>query len=207
LAVAIVVILQGCFENNSEVSPPALGDSTTKDQPLTAGNDTLDIAQGGSGQVAVLKNDADDIAGGILTVVAFDAVSAKGGTVVDDGNGRFTYTPPSDTFTGEDSFTYTVQDADGNKLVAKVTVVVDDSIIDVGRNYYDAECGICHSAGQTDTHSAFNASDLALTTVTMDNDLSQFGGPFDPPLMGFFTDIPQKQVDGLKAFLDRVTPL
>ena len=43
------------------------------------------------------------------SITAFDAVSANGGAVVNNGDGTFTYTPALN-FTGIDTFTYTVTD-------------------------------------------------------------------------------------------------
>ena len=56
-------------------------------------------------------------------VTGFDAVSANGGTVVSNGNGSFTYTPPGG-FTGTDSFTYTLTDDIGATDTATVSIVV-----------------------------------------------------------------------------------
>ena len=58
----------------------------------------------------VLAN--DDQGDGPATITTFDAASARGGTVVNNGNGTFTYTP-APGFTGSDSFTYTIADSDG----------------------------------------------------------------------------------------------
>lgn len=56
----------------------------------------------------------------------FDAGSNNGGAVAYNGNGTFSYTPPTD-FTGSDSFTYTLNDDDGeNSAPAIVTVTVTD---------------------------------------------------------------------------------
>ena len=49
----------------------------------------------------------------------FDSASVRGGTVADNGNGTFTYTPAAG-FTGTDSFTYTIADADGEQSAATV---------------------------------------------------------------------------------------
>ncbi|MCG8732362.1 hypothetical protein G1K60_13040, partial [Tenacibaculum finnmarkense] len=68
--------------------------STLKDTPVTTGN--------------VLENDSvlDN-----ATITSFDATSIKGGTVVSNGDGTFDYMPASG-FVGEDTFTYTLCDAD-----------------------------------------------------------------------------------------------
>ena len=45
------------------------------------------------------------------------------GTVVDNGDGTFTYTPTAN-FNGEDSFTYTVADGNGGSDTATVNITV-----------------------------------------------------------------------------------
>jgi hypothetical protein len=69
-----------------------------------------------------LGNDTDPD-GDTLTVGAFDGTSAAGGSVADNGNGTYTYTPPAH-FGGTDTFTYTVSDGAGGTDTATVTVTV-----------------------------------------------------------------------------------
>ncbi len=57
------------------------------------------------------------------TITAFDALSARGGTVVLNAGNTFTYTPAA-SFSGTDTFTYTIQDADGDSATGTVTVTV-----------------------------------------------------------------------------------
>ncbi|MGB2984286.1 MAG: Ig-like domain-containing protein, partial [Phycisphaerae bacterium] len=75
-------------------APDAVDDavSTTEDTAVTTGN--------------VLANDTDP-EGDTLSVTGF--TQGANGTVVDNGDGTFTYTPNAD-FSGTDSFTYTVDD-------------------------------------------------------------------------------------------------
>lgn len=75
----------------------------------------------------VLANDSDP-QGAALVLVAHDAVSTAGGTVVAIGSG-FSYTPPAD-FWGEDAFTYTIADPEGNEAVGEVHVMVWPGPID-----------------------------------------------------------------------------
>ena len=97
---------------NDTGDPLAVNDTTTtiEDTPVTTGN--------------VLTNDTviDD-----ATITAFDAISANGGTVVNNGDGTFTYTPPVG-FVGDDTFTYTLCDDDtpASCSTATVTVTVTD---------------------------------------------------------------------------------
>ena len=91
--------------------PVAVADtaSTNEDTPVTTGN--------------VLANDTDPD-GDTLSVSAADATSAKGGTVVNNGNGTFTYTPAAN-FNGSDSFNYTVSDGKGGTAQGTVTITVN----------------------------------------------------------------------------------
>lgn len=68
-----------------------------------------------------------------LTLIAYDHTSVQGGTVVMNMmDGTYVYTPPTG-YSGLDSFTYTVQDMDGNISVATVEItVLPDAVNDTG---------------------------------------------------------------------------
>jgi uncharacterized repeat protein (TIGR01451 family) len=92
--------------------PVAVDDSysTPEDQSLAVG--------AGSGLLA------NDQGGDNPTVVsAFDAASASGGSVSVAADGSFTYNPPAD-FNGSDTFTYTIEDANGDASTATVTITI-----------------------------------------------------------------------------------
>jgi len=88
--------------------------TTDEDTPLTTPN--------------VLANDRDP-EGGSLEIVGFDTGNTTG-TVTDNGDGRFTYTPaeqfdelePGETAT--DSFSYTVSDGSGQTDTATLTITI-----------------------------------------------------------------------------------
>ncbi len=85
---------------------------------------SVDVANG------VLANDRDVDDGATpqpLTVTAFDATSAGGGSVNVAANGSFTYTSAGG-FEGVDSFVYTVTDNEGQTDTGTVTVTVADTI-------------------------------------------------------------------------------
>ena len=110
-----VTVSDGTANSNTAVAtvaidraPDAADDATT-----TAANTAVTTGN-------VLAN--DDAGDGPATVTAFDNVSARGGTVVSNGNGTFTYTPAAG-FTGADSFTYRITDIDGD-ISAAATVAV-----------------------------------------------------------------------------------
>ncbi len=90
-------------------APDAFNDffTTQPDTPLTTGN--------------VIFN--DDQGDGPAVISVFDAISAEGGSVVYNNDGTFTFTPVSG-FTGNDSFTYGIADADGDTSSATVIVSV-----------------------------------------------------------------------------------
>ncbi len=89
-------------------SPMGIGEqiATAEDTPVTTGN--------------VLANDTD-IDGDILTISDFS--QGAHGSVANNGNGTFTYTP-SANFSGHDSFTYTVSDGNGGTDTVTVNVNV-----------------------------------------------------------------------------------
>ena len=84
---------------------------TNVNEAPVAGDDTATTPQNTAVTTGnVLGNDSDPesvLNAGNIT--AFDAVSANGGRVVNNGDGTFTYTPALN-FTGTDTFTYTVSD-------------------------------------------------------------------------------------------------
>ena len=84
---------------------------TNVNEAPTAGDDTATTTENIAVTTGnVLGNDSDPesvLNAGNIT--AFDAVSTNGGTVVNNGDGTFTYTPALN-FTGTDMFTYTVSD-------------------------------------------------------------------------------------------------
>src|SRR5712675_727090 len=94
-------------------APVAADDSasTSEDTAVITGN--------------VLANDSDvDNALTPANISAFDATSVNGGTVANNGDGTFTYTPAAN-FNGPDSFTYTVDDGAGGTSTATVNITVD----------------------------------------------------------------------------------
>ena len=70
----------------------------------------------------ILVNDSD-VDGHVLSVTAFDGTSTNGGTVVDNGDGTWTYTP-APNFNGSDSFGYTVGDGQTPELTDTATVSI-----------------------------------------------------------------------------------
>nr|MDJ0680882.1 Ig-like domain-containing protein [Xenococcaceae cyanobacterium MO_167.B52] len=94
-------------------------------EPSRANNDSSGTAPDSEVAIDVLSNDGNDL---ILVGVS----NGENGTVTIDDNGtpndpsddRVVYIP-NPAFVGEDSFTYTVEDEEGNEQTATVTVLVD----------------------------------------------------------------------------------
>ena len=95
--------------NNVLTAPVCADDAYTTDQDTAL---TVNAANG------VLANDTPN--GGTVT---FAATSAQAGTIAGNADGSFTYTPPS-SFTGDDSFAYTVANASGQSTCT-VTITVE----------------------------------------------------------------------------------
>ena len=110
-----VTVSDGTANSNTAVATVAIdrAPDAADDATATAANTAVTTGN-------VLAN--DDAGDGPATVTAFDNVSARGGTVVSNGNGTFTYTPAAG-FTGADSFTYRITDIDGD-ISAAATVAV-----------------------------------------------------------------------------------
>jgi subtilase family protein/Big-like domain-containing protein/GEVED domain-containing protein/dockerin type I repeat protein/fervidolysin-like protein len=83
-------------------------------------DDTFDVFQGVTTDLDVLANDIEGV-NGPLSVVAIGAKSAGGTTSI--VGGKIRYTPPSPSFQGPDSFSYTVSDGT-NVSTAQVLVQV-----------------------------------------------------------------------------------
>ena len=62
-----------------------------------------------------------------LSIISFDASSLHGGTVGDNGDGTFSYTPYPN-YCGQDSFSYTIEDPSG--LTDSATVMIEVTCVD-----------------------------------------------------------------------------
>lgn len=70
----------------------------------------------------ILANDS----GTGISLVEICATSANGGTITENPNGTYTYTPPSPTFVGTDTFCYSITDSDGNTDEAIISITYGD---------------------------------------------------------------------------------
>ena len=97
--------------------------------PVTV-DDNLNATAGATvTTVDVTANDLFKLeaAAGTFTITAFDATTANGATVSNNGGNTFSYTALAD-FAGNDFFTYTLDDGAGNTAVGTVLVNVDVSV-------------------------------------------------------------------------------
>ncbi|NET72630.1 MAG: hypothetical protein F6K62_17375, partial [Sphaerospermopsis sp. SIO1G2] len=99
-------------------------DTTQVNNNPVATDDTETTPEGNPITINVLNNDTDTENNIDITTVAISTSPTNGTVAVDSVTGEITYTPTGD-FSGEDSFTYTVQDGDGgtsNSATVNVTV-------------------------------------------------------------------------------------
>jgi len=123
------------FESTLSVLPEATAlvtlDVTNNPSPLPINTPPVavpDVATTTAGNAVttgnVLSNDTD-LDGDSLTITAFS--QGTSGSVVNNGNGTFTYTPTAG-FVGADTFTYTISDGNGGTAVGTVAVTVDSIV-------------------------------------------------------------------------------
>ncbi len=92
-------------------------------QPPSAKNDSAVTTRDAAVSINVIANDTDD--GGIVASSVAIVTPPANGTAVPNGSGSVTYTP-GESYTGTDTFTYTVADTEGEvSNAATVTVTVN----------------------------------------------------------------------------------
>ncbi len=70
----------------------------------------------------ILGNDS----GNNISLIEICETSSNGGTIVNNGNGTYTYTPPTSNFVGTDTFCYSITDSEGNTDEAIISVTYGD---------------------------------------------------------------------------------
>ena len=115
--------INASFDNIDEeetlLNQPAAAAAAVNNAP-NAADDAVTTPEDVAVSFNVLTNDVDP-EGDTLTVVGFTTPS--NGTVVQTSNGVFQYTPNAN-YNGADSFTYTVDDGNGNQATATVNITV-----------------------------------------------------------------------------------
>ena len=99
--------------------------TSVNDAP-TAANDSAGTPVDTAVIISVLANDTDPDTGDTLSITG--VTQGANGTVVDNGDGTVTYTPNL-SFTGSDSFTYTISDGNGGTDIGTVNVTVGSGIM------------------------------------------------------------------------------
>lgn len=104
---------------------------TGVNDPAPVVNDTVQLGQGVSETTVLRIEDLPTNVDGTSETLSFvlttpQQTSTEGGSVSIDGGGNLTYTPPSDSFTGTDTVTYSVSDGSGTDSVATLTIEVTD---------------------------------------------------------------------------------
>ena len=154
--------------------------------------------------VDVLVNDSD-IEGDALTVAGYDDSGLTLGSVVDNGDGTFTYIPNPDA-NGTDVFTYDVADGNGGSDTATVAIAVTPmpdapvAVDDAGAVDEDDPAGVTVDVlvndsdvdGDALTVAGYDDSGLTLGSVADNGD-------------GTFTYIPDPNANGTDVFTYDVT--
>ncbi|NVK19928.1 MAG: tandem-95 repeat protein, partial [Methylocystaceae bacterium] len=147
-------------------APTAMDDafSGTEDQPIVFT------------KVQLLGNDTD-VDGDSLTITSFD--QPANGTVVDNGNDTYTFTP-NDDWNGETDFTYTISDGHGGTDTA--TVTIDVTGVNDGPVADDDAF-----SGKEDQSITFSKTELLANDSDIDGDTLTITG-FDQPDHGTIVD-------------------
>ena len=111
-----------CSSGGDDSSPAPKDPDTTTGGKSVAVNDRFDALEDTDFSIEnLLSNDTiEDNA----RITAFDATTTQGGSIVDNRNATYTYTP-ADDFTGEDTFTYTICDTDTPPDCSTATVTIN----------------------------------------------------------------------------------
>lgn len=118
------VMLNDTIDANTTLVPGSIRTTpiARNDSYASLGNVGISVPAGSG----VLAND-NDPDGGSVFVIAAAGATTNGGAFAIGADGSFAYLPPPG-FEGADSFTYTIQDSDGNQDPATVFIVVNEVI-------------------------------------------------------------------------------
>jgi len=97
---------------------------TNVDEAVAVAVDDTATTQGDPVQIGVLNND-QNVAGGSAQIIRF--TQPAHGRVTLNADNTFTYVPNTG-FSGIDTFSYTIQDLNGNETTASVSVTVEDQL-------------------------------------------------------------------------------
>ena len=119
------IIIFGCSSGGDELPNPDPNPNETENGISIAVNDNFTSTEDTEFIIEnLLLNDTvlDN-----ARITSFDSTTSEGGTIVDNRNDTYTYTPVDD-FVGQDTFTYTICDRDtpADCSTATVTITVED---------------------------------------------------------------------------------
>ncbi len=111
--------------------------------PPVANSDAVLTPDGTPATFDPKQNDTDANGFALAIVPPFGA-TASGGTVVLNADNTVTYTPPTITYSGTDSFTYTISDGHNGSAQAAVTVTMNSPPVAVDDNVtaYNTQSGV-----------------------------------------------------------------
>jgi len=124
--------------------------TSTGASPPVANNDSVLTADGAPATFDPKQNDTD-ANGFTLTIVPPLGVASNGGTAALNADNTVTYTPPTSSYSGTDSFTYTISDGHGGSASATVSMTMNSPPVAVD-----------------DYAGAFNSQQGVPATVTLD---------------------------------------
>lgn len=124
ILVFISIMVLGCSSSGGDDAPPPDPKPTEDGKPVAV-NDTATTQE--DEELALQDLLDNDTVVDNARITSFDDATANGGSVEDNRNGSYTYSP-KEGFVGEDTFTYTLCDDDdtANCSTATVTITVTD---------------------------------------------------------------------------------
>ncbi len=118
LIVSDVIDANTTLSGTVDVYPVAV-----RDDYDVLGNTAISIAAASG----LLANDFDPDNGAITVVPVAEGTTVEGGEIIVNADGSFEYDPPAG-YSGIDSFTYTIEDADGLRSTGTVTFTISEVI-------------------------------------------------------------------------------
>ena len=153
-----------------------------------------------TGNVLLNDSDADN---DTLGISSFSAVSARGGNVVNNLNGTFSYQPPNG-FTGSDTFSYSISDGRGGSDQAVVTISVGASTGPIATDDTVQTNQNTPAVISTLLANDISASGNLLSIISTDS-LSQNGGRVQLGANNIITYTPPADYTGIDRFIYTVS--